>query len=264
MAIPETDATGDHVDLAGYLLDSLGPAERAEVERHLAGCAACRAEAESLHVWTEALAAVPEAMTLDGPPEGGDLLLQRTLRQVRSESSGRVRRRTALVSAAAAVVAAAVIAGGVAPGRATPPGRPPGQAPAAPPAATLAAGRATAPDVPRAQAPAASAAVTVPAGTRTGTSVDPVTGARITAAVIPATGWVRVTAAVSGIPAGEKCLLQVVGADGMPVLAGSWMVSPEGARAGTTLNGSALIDPADVRSVRVVTTAGEVYASVTV
>src|SRR4051794_32725389 len=158
MAIPETDATGDHVDLAGYLLDSLGPAERAEVERHLAGCAACRAEAESLHVWTEALAAVPEAMTLDGPPEGGDLLLQRTLRQVRSESSGRVRRRTALVSAAAAVVAAAVIAGGVA------------------------AGRATAPDVPRAQAPAASAAVTVPAGTRTGTSVDPVTGARITAA----------------------------------------------------------------------------------
>jgi hypothetical protein len=77
-------------------------------------------------------------------------------------------------------------------------------------------------------------------------------------------GWVRLSATVGGIPAGEKCRLEVVGKDGSAVLAGSWLVSPAGEANGTTLNGSALIDPAQVASVRVVSTAGEQYVSVNV
>nr|WP_296069888.1 zf-HC2 domain-containing protein [uncultured Actinoplanes sp.] len=233
----DINQTGDHVDLAGYLMDTLTPDEKHEVEEHLAGCAACRAEVETLREWTVALEAVPEAMMLDGPPEGGDLLLQRTLRQIRSEATGRRHRRTAMVSSAAVVAAVAVIAGGVF------------------------AGRATAPDVPQAQPPVQTQPTARP-GTRTATAVDAATGARITVAVSPAPGWVRINAAVSGIPAGEKCRLEVVGKDGQTVVAGSWIVSRTGEAGGTNLDGSALMDPADVRSVRVVNTAGKQFTSV--
>jgi hypothetical protein len=228
----------EHVDIAGFLFDELSPEQRREVEEHLSGCAECRAEVHSLRDWQAALEAVPETMLLEGPPEGGDLLLQRTLRQVRKESSGQRLRRTALLTSAAAVVAVAVIGAGVL------------------------AGRATAPEPPIAQPPVASVLPTDVPGTRTGTAVDPNTGARITAAVAPAPGWVRVTAAVSGIPAGEHCVLEVVAKDGYAVQAGSWVVSPAGETGGTTLNGSALIDPADVGSVRVVNTAGKQFTSV--
>ncbi|XVU29053.1 anti-sigma factor family protein [Actinoplanes sp. CA-054009] len=229
----------EHVDLAGYLVDTVNPEQRREVEGHLSGCAQCRSEVESLRDWQTALASVPEAMLMEGPPDGGDLLLQRTLRQVRKESSGQRHRSTALLASAAAVVAVAVIGVGVL------------------------AGRATAPETPTAQPPVASVPTDVP-GTRTGTAVDPTTGARITAAVAPAPGWVRVTAAVSGIPAGERCILEVVAKDGYAVQAGSWIVSPAGETGGTTLNGSALIDPAQVQAVRVVNTAGKQFTSVDV
>jgi len=48
------------------------------------------------------------------------------------------------------------------------------------------------------------------------------------------------------------------------VLAGSWVVSDKGAAEGTTLDGSALVAPADVASVRVVTEKGKQYTSATV
>lgn len=242
MNTSDINETGEHVDLAGYLMETLTDEQKREVEEHLAGCGECRAEVESLREWTVALEAVPEAMMLDGPPEGGDLLLQRTLRQIRSESTGRRQRRTAMISSAAVVVAAAVIGGGIL------------------------TGRATAPEPPQAQptigAPAQSEPTAAP-GTKAATSVDPTTGARITVAVTPKQGWVQLTAAVNGIPAGEKCQIEVIGKDGASVLAGSWVVSKAGESAGTTLNGSALIDPADVQSVRVVNTAGKQFTSVT-
>ncbi|MBM2616630.1 zf-HC2 domain-containing protein [Actinoplanes sp. LDG1-06] len=236
-----TSETGGHVDIAGYLIDELTPEQRAGVEEHLAGCAECRSEAESLREWTEALRAVPEEMLLEGPPDGGDLLLQRTLREVRKQSSGERRRRTVLVSAAAAVAVLAAVGGGIFAGRETVPQTPVAQAPA----------------------PVATSPTAVP-GTRTGTAVDATTGARITVAVAPAAGWVRVNAAVAGIPAGEKCVLEVVARDGFTVQAGSWVVSAAGESGGTTLNGSALIDPDEVKSVRVVNTAGKQFASVDV
>jgi len=232
----------NHVDLAGYLTKSLDAEQVRLVEEHLAGCAECRGEVESLQEWTMALEAVPEAMLLDGPPEGGDLLLQRTLRQIRDESTGRRHRRTALVSAAAAVVVAAAIASGVVVGRGT---AEPGPAIALP-------------------TPSSQVEPTTIPGTKTATAVDPGTGARMTVAVAPAPGWVRIKAAVAEIPAGERCLLEVVSKSGAVVLAGSWVVSAKGAGEGTTLDGSALVAPADVASVRVVTESGKHYVSVAV
>lgn len=59
--------TSDHVDIGGYLTGELDREQAQRVEEHLAGCAECRAEVESLREWQAALGAVPEAMLLDGP-----------------------------------------------------------------------------------------------------------------------------------------------------------------------------------------------------
>lgn len=238
MSTPESvNPTNDHVDLAGYLMDMLTPDERARAEEHLTTCAECRDEVASLREWSDKLAEVPEPMLLDGPPDDADLVLQRTLRQVRQEAGGNRRRRVGLLASAAAVVVAVAIGGGVV------------------------LGRGTAPKTPVAQPPASASAV---AGTRTGTGTDPTTGARMTATVVPAAGWVRLTATVGGIPAGEKCLLEVVGRNGAVVPGGSWLVSPSGEQNGTTLNGSALLDPAQVIAVRVVNMDGKQFVSVPV
>ena len=101
-------------------------------------------------------------------------------------------------------------------------------------------------------------------GTQVVAAADPATGARINTTITPAMDWVRLSATVSGIAAGEKCRLEVVAKDGSAVLAGSWLVSPAGEANGTTLNGSALVDPSQVASIRVVNTAGKQFVSVNV
>ncbi|GAA2609826.1 anti-sigma factor family protein [Paractinoplanes durhamensis] len=238
MSTPErVNPTNDHVDMAGYLMEMLTPDEKRRADEHLATCAECRDEIESLQEWSTALRDIPDEMLLDGPPEDADLLLQRTLRQVRQESSGGRLRRLAVLTTAAAAVVAVAIGGGVLLGRGTAPT-----------------------GTPQAQATASS----VPAGTKVVNAVDGGTGAQINATVIPASGWVRVSATVAGIPAGERCRLEVVSKDGEPILAGSWLVSAAGEANGTTLNGSALIDPTQVASVRVVNMAGKQYVSATV
>jgi hypothetical protein len=228
--------TSDHVDIAGYLVQMLTPEQKQRADEHIAACEECRTEVESMLEWTTALQSIPEEMLLDGPPEDADLLLQRTLRQIRVESSGQRRRRLAVVTGVAAAAVAVALAGGAVLGRTTAP------APVAQPSAT---------------------ASVVP-GTRVASATDTATGARINVTVTPAAGWVRLTAAVAGIRAGERCRLEVVGRNGETVLAGSWLVSPAGAVNGTTLNGSALIDPAQVAAVRVVNTAGRQFVTVDV
>ena len=107
MSTPEsTNPTNDHVDMAGYLMEMLTPGEKRRADEHLASCAACRDEIESLQEWSTALRDLPDEMLLDGPPEDADLLLQRTLRQVRQESDGGRSRRLAVLATAAASMAA--------------------------------------------------------------------------------------------------------------------------------------------------------------
>ena len=99
------------------------------------------------------------------------------------------------------------------------------------------------------------------AGTRTATATDAATGARVSAQVVPAAGWVRVAATVTGIPAGQRCRLVVVGSAGERQIAGSWLVSARGAAEGTALNGSALVDPAQVSAVLVENFDGRPFVS---
>jgi len=240
MSTPEsTNPTNDHVDLAGYLMEMLTPDEKQRADTHLAGCAACRDEIESLQEWSSALREIPDEMLLDGPPEDADLVLQRALRQVRQEASGGRLRRVAVLTTAAAAIIAVAVGGGIVLGRGTAPTGTP-------------------------QAQGSVSASAVPPGTQAVAAVDPRTGAHINATITPAMGWVRVSATVGGIPAGEKCRLEVVGKDGSAVLAGSWLVSPAGEANGTTLNGSALIEPSQVAAVRVVNTDGKQFVSVNV
>jgi anti-sigma factor RsiW len=237
MSTPErTPPTNDHVDMAGYLMEMLTPEEKERADEHLTGCTECRDEIESLQEWSSALRDIPEEMLLDGPPDDADLLLQRTLRSVRQESSGsRLRRLTVVTTAAAAVVAVA-IGGGVVLGRGTAPGT-------------------TAQTLPSTQS-------SVVPGTKVVSATNTATGASIDATVTPATGWVRLSATVGGVPAGEECKMEVVAKDGHAVLAGSWLVSPAGEANGTTLNGSALVDPDQVSEIRVSSYDGEQYVTV--
>ena len=224
----------EHSQLIGaYVLNTLEPAERSDVEAHVATCETCRSELAELESLREALGEVPPEALLHGPPDA-DLVLQRTLRQIRQESASDGRWRRGLGAAAAAVVLVTAIGGGVLVGRGT--GGPDGSAP--PPLAQSAA-----------------------AGTRVGSGVDPATNVRMTASVVPAAGWVRVNASVAGIPPGEDCRLIVVAANGTRQVAGGWVVSEAAETAGTNLDGSAAIAPADVTAIEVVNTAGRTFIS---
>ncbi len=219
-----------HQDLGAYALGGLADAERAEVDEHVAGCDTCRAELAELAGIAARLDEVPPEFFLDGPPEGGGLLVQRAVGRVRAERRGSVTRRRLLTAAAAVVVGIALAGAGVLTGRETAP------------------------------TPVASAPAPVP-GTRSVEATDPTTGARLAVDVIPAAGWVRLSAEVEGVPAGERCRIVVVGAGGQREVAGSWLVSAKGAREGTALDGFALVAPADVSAVVVETVTGRRFVS---
>ncbi|MFJ4776841.1 anti-sigma factor family protein [Streptomyces sp. NPDC088762] len=230
--------------LGPYVLGVLDEEEVRRVEEHMSGCVQCREEVAALREMEAALGEVPEEAFLEGPPQGGDLLLQRTLREVRGELAGARRRRVALAGLAAAASLAAVFWVGtrLGTGDAGPVALPP-------PSPTVS----TAPPAP-------------PAGTKVGSATDPATGARLTVQVTPAAKWVRVHAAVTGVPPGERCRLVVVARDGTRTTAGSWVVGSRenGEGKGAALDGSAAVDPADVKAVLVENEAGKAFVSVPV
>ncbi|MDT7727206.1 MAG: hypothetical protein QOI21_3782 [Actinomycetota bacterium] len=237
----------DQAQLGAYVLGGLDAGEAAEFEAHLATCPACRQEVDELSLLRDELDEIPPEAFLDGPPDGGDMLLQRTLRAVRAEQprqpQTQTRPRLFAIAGAAAVVIVTLGAG-------------------------IFLGRQTAPDV-TAQGlptppPASSPASTPPAGTRNIEGTDPATGARLAATVTPAPGWVKVHIAVQGIKEGEKCKLIVVSKQGEKVDAGSWVVSAKGEKDGIGIDGTALVAPEDVQSVQVVTTDGRTLVSASV
>jgi hypothetical protein len=228
----------NHVDIDGYVIGELDPEKVRVVEEHLARCPGCREEVRSLREVQRLLASVPMEAMLDGPPDDADLLLQRTLREVRIEESGTTGRRTKWAAAAAAAVAVAALCVGVLVGRTT-----------ADSQQMASAG------------PAVPSATPMRPGTRFITAQDPGTGARLTVRLVPAPGWVRLNAAVSGIPAGQACHLIVIGRNGDRETAGGWLVSARGATMGVTLDGAALMDPAKVSMVVVESTNGSPLVS---
>jgi anti-sigma-K factor RskA len=105
-------STDIHALSGAYAVDALDPDERAEFERHLAGCEACRAEVGSLR---EAAAALAD-LTATAPPAGlrdrvlADASVVRPLPPVVARS----RRRRPWTGLVAAAAAAALIGGGIA------------------------------------------------------------------------------------------------------------------------------------------------------
>ncbi|MFJ8111282.1 zf-HC2 domain-containing protein [Streptomyces sp. NPDC096132] len=229
----------DSALLGAYVLGALDENEIRAVDEHVASCERCREELDGLREMEAALGEVPPEAFLDGPPEGGDLLLQRTLRRARSERDGVERRRRVVLAAVAAVAAAAVLGGGVLIGRGT-------------------AGETVADPPP----PSVSAAPTPPAGTKVGSGTSTTTGSQMTVRVTPASQWVRVNASVKGIPAGERCRLIVVAKDGSREVAGSWLVADEAS--GANLDGSAAVPVDDVTKIVVENDKGKEYVSVKV
>ena len=224
--------------LGAYALGVLDDDAWAAVHSHVESCPRCRREADDLRGIEAMLGEVPPEAFLEGPPAGGELLLQRTLREVRDERRGHDRRRRTIMVAAAVPVVAGAIAGGTLLGRTTAPDRP------------LAA-------LPTAAAPSAPAP-------RLAAATNVATGASLAVEVRPAAGWVRVRATVGGVAPGEECRLYVLSRAGGRQLAGSWLVSEAGAATGTTVEGSAIVAPDDVSAVQVETYAGNVLVTATI
>ncbi|MFC6163003.1 anti-sigma factor family protein [Kribbella jiaozuonensis] len=228
----------DRTQLGAYALGALEPGEVAEVDEHLATCAECRAELAELEEMKDFLGEVPPEAFLEGPPEGGDLLLQRTLREVRETSPEPVvveapaKRRSSrwLMVAAAFVLVAGALGGGVALGRSTAP--------------------------PQAAEPAA--------GYKEVTATDTATGATMATTVEPRTGWSWVQVQVKGLTAGDQCQLLVTDKTGKTWTAGSWVVSEKAAKNGSTFGGGVLVPLDQVQSVEIRTLQGKHVVTTTI
>ncbi|MFD3373942.1 MULTISPECIES: zf-HC2 domain-containing protein [unclassified Streptomyces] len=233
--------------LGAYVLGILATDERSTLEEHTAECEECRMELTALQEMEAALDEVPPEAFLEGPPEDGDLLLQRTLRQVRAEQASAWRRRSLAVGLGAAASAAILFLGGYAVG-----GNDPGNATAAPPPSASPSTSSSPPQE----------------GIRVAAATDSDTKASMTVELTPASEWVRVNASVAGVPSGERCRLVVVSKDGHQETAASWVVSPgpsptSSPRPGEGgLNGSAAVAPDEVESVIVVNDQGKQYVGV--
>jgi|GEM_PF-2420989 pyrimidine deaminase RibD-like protein len=242
-------------DLAAFAL-GLGDEQSQPVRDHLARCAVCRAELAELRDAAFLTAALdpgdlaehlgePGRDTADGGPggplagPGGDLLLARVLRDVRRERSVARRRSRSSLAAVAAVAVVVGAAGVVGLDLAPRPGAP-----------------APGPSAPIALPSPGAGAVQLAGASASGATAD--------VTVEPAAGWVRLAVRVTGIPAGERCRVVVVTADGERVSAGSWTVGeppPSGTTRPPVLLAAAV--PLDeVAAVEVETLAGDPVVSV--
>jgi predicted anti-sigma-YlaC factor YlaD len=222
--------------LGAYVLGALEDDETHEVENHLADCADCRAQVAGFAELRAELDEVPPEALLDGPPDSGDLLLQRSLRQVRRERRVGLRTRGLLTSAGIVVAVAVALGGGLALAEAN---ESTGPVTAEPPVA----------DLPE---QALSSMMHLHGAND---------GVVLTVTVMPADGWVRVTAWVAGIPVGQKCRLVVVSRSGRAEVAGSWLAPRQAVSEGMTLDGAALVAANQVRSVEVQDFAGHTFVS---
>jgi anti-sigma factor RsiW len=218
--------------LGPYVLGVLEPGDVREVEEHLPGCADCRQQLVELEEMKELLGDVPPEAFLDGPPPGGDLLLQRTLRASRAAAEPVMspavpsrRPRLLLVAASAAVIAASALGGGVL------------------------IGRQTVDQVVTVQPPVS--------GSKQANATDAATGATMATTVEPRAGWSWIKVKLTGLKAGAECEVTVTDENGKTFSAGSWVVSEEAAREGSQFAGGVLVPVDRVTSVEVKTARGE-------
>lgn len=215
----------DHTQLGAYVLGSLEPDEVRAVDEHLAGCAEARKELAELEEMKEFLGEVPPEAFLDGPPADGDLLLQRTLREVRAAAPAAPpkRRRPWLLVAAAVVVVAGALGGGIVIGRQS----------------------------------VDEVASTTPAGSKEVTATDATTKVTMATTVEPRAGWSWISVELTNLKAGAECEMLVTDKAGKTYIAGSWVVSEKAAREGSRFGGGVLVPVDQVKSVQIKTVQGE-------
>jgi hypothetical protein len=217
----------DRSQLGAYALGALDPDEVREVDEHLATCAECRAELAELEEMKDFLGEVPPEAFLDGPPPDGDLLLQRTLREVRTPV--KPKRSRWLMVAAAVVVVAGALGGGVLIGRQT---------------------------VDQADEPVA--------GSKQVTATDTRTGTTMATTVEPRAGWSWIQVRITGLKAGAECEMLVIDKAGKTWVAGTWLVSERAAREGSRFGGGVLVPPDQVKSVQIRTIQGQHVVTTTI
>ncbi|MDH6576115.1 zf-HC2 domain-containing protein [Kitasatospora sp. MAP5-34] len=116
-----------HLDVGAYVLGVLEPADRAEFEEHLAGCADCTAEVGQLGGLEPLLAELADAGLPSGSdgsgvtPRPSDQLLDRLVGEVSATRRRSRTRRLALVAAAAVLIVAGPVATAALTGGAVPP-----------------------------------------------------------------------------------------------------------------------------------------------
>jgi Putative zinc-finger len=232
-----TGPAHDRATLGAYAIGALDPIEARMVHEHLSGCLDCQREVNELMMIRRALDQVPPEAFLDGPPADGDLLLRRTLRRVATETAPPRRSMTGVFVAAAAAVAVA-LGGGIFLGRETAPAN--------------------------TQASPPTTGTSTPGNSVFADGTNSKTGTTMNVAVEPKKGWVWVHATVTGLHEGLRCEIFVVDKQGKETLAGSWLVSADGAKNGTRLEGTALVPPADVTEVLIRQENGDLMVKVPV
>jgi len=184
---PVTDRM--RVSLGAYVLGALDPAERAELEAHLGGCAGCRQELATLAGMPGLLGRVDAGEAEQAYEPAPERLLERTLGEL-VRRRRRDRRRRSVAAAAAAVVLVASGAGG----------------------ALALTGRAT----------------SGPAGSQTVSAADSSSGVRASVQLRARPWGTQLSVDISGVPAGTRCRLVALGAGGRQEMAGTWQVSYTG------------------------------------
>jgi hypothetical protein len=194
--MPELNRGGDcgqcRNELGVYVIGAIEPAERAQIDQHLAGCSRCRDELAGLAGLPGLLLRVPPdvarpAWTDDpGEPVPGPPL-DRLIRRV---SAIRLRRR--LTAAAAALLIGLAVATGL----------------------HVLQGRL-----------ASTAAAAAPRWTDTDTGASAATGVRAAVRYAAQPWGTQLEVRVTGIPAGTRCQLRVINAQGQDVGAGGWIIT---------------------------------------
>lgn len=165
---------------------------------------------------------LPEEFFLEGPVPDGEELLRRTVARVHRHSARSARLRGAMLLVAVLLVGAMVTGGGMALGR-------------------------------------LMFTATTPVAERQLTATDPVTGAHLSATLVPADGGTYIETSVTGLPTGTECRLTVLG-HGVTAPDGSWRIGQDGGR--KPVSESFWMPPDDITALLVATSNGvHLYAS---
>ncbi|WP_112269807.1 anti-sigma factor family protein [Lentzea terrae] len=248
-----TAGAHDAVTLGCYALGVLDAHESHGVEQHLMGCPSCRAQVADFHKIRMVLDEVPREAFLheleDDLPKPSDLLLQRTLRQIRNESAIPQPR----VSDPKPRASPQPVEEFSEPQHAKP-RRWPGYLAAAAVAAVVAFGGAAV--FMQSQAPGSSTTATPYTGEAT------VGGIKMVAEMTQSSqDRYLLKAEISGLPAAQKCKLIVVGVDGSKTEADSWTSSEKARVEGAKRSGIVSVSPEKVKSVVVENAEGKTFVA---